>query len=73
MTIVCTVSITLLGEQGAKALMASVNTVNSAMSVVEDKKDSKEETLQEENKKDEKHTWNPIRPFLIPNYSLTLY
>ena len=68
MTIVCTVSITLLGEQGAKALMASVNTVNSAMSAVEDKKDSKEETLQEENKKNEKHTWNPIRPFLIPNY-----
>ena len=39
MTIVCTVSITLLGEQGAKTLMASLNTVNSAMSVVEDKKD----------------------------------
>lgn len=68
MTIVCTAAITLLGEQGAKSLMASLNAVKSAISTTEDKKESKEPELQEENKKNEIHAWTPSRPFLIPEY-----
>jgi len=71
MTIVCTATITLLGEQGAKSLMTSLNTINSAMSAAEGKNDSKEiiqeEITEEENKKkqDDKHAWDSFKPISI--------
>lgn len=41
MTIVCTSTITLLGEQGAKSLISSLNTINSAMDAAGGKTTSK--------------------------------
>lgn len=57
LTIVCTSAVTLLGEQGGKALISSLNTVNSALSVVESKK-----TDDKENKKENEQHINPIEP-----------
>jgi hypothetical protein len=57
LTIVTTSAITLLGEQGGKALLSSLNTVNSAMSVAEGK-------LPEKNKDNhaEQEKVNPVHP-----------
>lgn len=44
LTIVCTSALTLLGEQGAKAVLSTVNSMNSAMAAVDGKttKDTKD-------------------------------
>ena len=57
LTIVCTSAITLLGEQGGKALLSSINTVNSAMSAASGK-----EAPKEENKKDDHQKLNVPNP-----------
>lgn len=53
MTIVCTSAITLLGEQGAKALLSAISTTTSAMKAVEQDKAPEEPTEDKPEKANE--------------------
>jgi len=64
LTIVCTSALTLLGEQGAKAVMSTVNSMNSAMAAVDGKtaKDTKEPTKTSLNDRIIGRPWSPKSP-----------
>ena len=64
LTIVCTSAITLLGEEGGKALMSSLNTVNTAMSAASGKEAAKEENKKDDHKK--LNAPNPLHGAWIP-------
>ncbi len=61
LTIVCTAALTLLGEQGAKAVISTVNSMNSAMAAVDEKtaKDTKEPTKTSLNDRIIGRPWSP--------------
>jgi len=67
LTIVCTSALTLLGEQGAKAVISTVNSMNSAMAAVDgktakDTKDTKEPTKTSLNDGIIGRPWSPKMP-----------
>jgi len=72
LTIVCTSAITLLGEQGGKALLSSLNTVNSAMSIADGKLPSKENGEKKDPAKPDnkdhvlKGVWKPYKSSVFP-------
>jgi hypothetical protein len=60
MTIVCTAAITLLGEQGAKALVSALETTKTAMSFDKDSQE-KEQSLETINKDKNKEVFNNFK------------
>lgn len=64
LTIVCTSALTLLGEQGAKAVLSTVNSMNTAMAAVDgkapkDTKETKESEKTTSNERIKPREWTP--------------